>query len=150
MGFIKNGVNRTKHWYRKRSVLNNVRLLLFDENVANCELLRSVLLQESGAFIDVTQSVATALEMHRRTPYHVIIAVIQPGSWAGHELLKAIRETDVEYRAFTPVIAAIGFASPDDKQRVIAAGFNAYISIGASDVINAIIQVLHDSAKRAA
>ena len=48
------------------------------------------------------------------------------------------------------MIAAIGFASPDDKQRVIAAGFNACISIGALDVINAIIQVLHDSAKRAA
>jgi CheY-like chemotaxis protein len=152
MGFIKNGVNRTKHWYRKRSVLNKVRVLLFDDHSTNCELLRSALRQESGAFIYVTQSVATALEMHRRTPYHVVIAGITPGSWAPYELLKAIRETDVEYRGFTPVVAVIWFPSPEDGQRTLAAGFDAHISapFGASDVINAITQVLHDAANRAA
>jgi CheY-like chemotaxis protein len=152
MGFIKNGVNQTKHWYRKRSVLKKVRVLLFDNHAANCELLRSVLRQESGACIDVTQSVATAIEMHRRTPYHVVIAGIEQGSLEGYELLKAIRETDVEYRGFTPVVAVIWFASRVDEQRAIAAGFNAHISapFGPSDVINAITHVLHNAAKRAA
>jgi PleD family two-component response regulator len=152
MGFIKNGVIRTKHWYRKRSVLNKVRVLLFDDHATNCERLRSMLRQESGAFIDVTPSVATALEMHRRTPYHVVIAGIAPGSWAPYELFKAIRKTDVEYRGFTPVVAVIWFPSREEGQRAIAAGFNAHISapFGASDVINAIIQVLHDAANREA
>ena len=152
MGFISNGLNRTKHWYRKRSVLNKFRVLIFDNDAANCELLRSMLLQESGAFIDVAQTVAIALEMHRVTPYHVIIAGIQPGSSAGYDLLEAIRETDVEYRGFTPMVAVIGFASPEHEHSAIAAGFNAYISrpFGASDIVNVITKVLQDSAKRAA
>ena len=152
MGIIKNGVDRTKHWFRKRTVLNKVRALVFDEDAADCERLRSALLQESGAFVDVTQSVATALEMHRRTPYHVIVAGIQTGSWAGYELLKAIRDTDVEYRGFTPVVAVFELASPRDNQRVIDAGFDTYITrpFAASDLIDAIVQVLHNAAKRAA
>jgi hypothetical protein len=43
-------------------------------------------------------------------------------------------------------------ASPRDKQRAVDAGFDAYITrqFGASDVINTIVQVLNDAAKRAA
>ena len=152
MGFVENCVNRTRHWVRKRTVLNKIRVLVFDEDAADCELLRSALLQESGAFVDETQSVASALEMHRRTPYHVILAGIQTGSWAAYELLKAIQETVVEYRGFTPVVAVSELASPKDKQRTIDAGFDAYITrpFSASDVINTIVQVLNDAAKRAA
>ena len=152
MGFTKNGVNRTKRRYRKQGFLNKVRVLVFDDDAANCEILRAALLQQSGALISVTQSVETALQMHRRTPYHVVIAGLQPGSWTGYELLKAIRETDVEYRGFTPALAVSGFSSPEDEQRAIDAGFNAYISrpFGASDITDAIIQVLHDSDNLAA
>jgi PleD family two-component response regulator len=76
MGFIKKCVNRTRHWFRKRTFLNKIRVLVFDEDAADCELLRSALLQESSAFVDETQSVASALGLHRRTPYHVILARI--------------------------------------------------------------------------
>ena len=150
MGFIKNGVNRTKHWVRKHHLLNKVRILIFGHDGADCELLRSILLQESSASVDVSPTVVTAVTMHRRTPYHVIIAVIRPGMWAGFELIKAIRETDVEYRGFT-VMLAVGFTS-EDEQRSIAAGFDVYISspLDASEVINVIVQRLNDLAKRAA
>jgi len=152
MGFINNCVNRTRHWFRKRTVLNNIRVLVFDEDAADCELLRSALLQESAAIVDETQSVASALEMHRRNPYHVILAGIQTGGWAAYKLLKAIQENDAEYRGFTPVVALSELASPQEKQRAIDAGFDAYITrpFGPSDVINAIVQVLSDAAKRAA
>jgi PleD family two-component response regulator len=79
MGLVKDCVNLTRHWFRKRTVLNKIRVLVFDEDAAGSELLRSALLQESAAFVDETQSVASALEMHRRTPYHVILAGIQTG-----------------------------------------------------------------------
>jgi CheY-like chemotaxis protein len=152
MGLIKKCVNRTRHWFRKRTVLNKIRVLVFDEDAGDCEFLRSALLQESGAFVDETQSVESALEMHRRTPYHVILAAIPTGSWAAYELLKAIQETDKEYRGFTPVVAVSELASSKDKQRAVDAGFDAYITrpFGASDVINTIVQVLNDAAKRAA
>jgi CheY-like chemotaxis protein len=152
MKSIKDSVSRTKHWYHKRGVLKNVRVLVFDDDADNGELLRSMLLQESSASVTVTQSAGTALEMHRSAPYHAVIIGIQPGSWGAYDFLHAIRETDVEYRGFTPAIGVTGFPSPENEQRAITAGFNAYISIplAALDLINAVNQVLHDSAKRAA
>jgi CheY-like chemotaxis protein len=151
MRSIKGTVNRTKHWYRKRNVLKNIRVLVFDDDADNGELLRSMLLQESGASIDLTQSLSTALEMHRRTPYHAVIIAVRPGSWDAYEFLKAIRETDVEYKGFTPTIAVTGFPSPENEQRAITAGFNAYVSKPAAlDLINAVTQVLRDSVNRAA
>jgi CheY-like chemotaxis protein len=149
MKSIKDSVSRTKHWYHKRSVLKNVRVLVFDEDANNGKLLRSLLVQESGASVDLIHSL-TALKMHRRTPYHVVIVGVEPGSWAAYDFLKAIRETDVEYKGFTPAIA-VGFPSPENEQRALTAGFNAYISKPtALDLVNAVAQVLRDSAKRAA
>jgi CheY-like chemotaxis protein len=152
MRFIKNCVKRTREWFRKLTVLKKIRVLVFDEDAVDRELLQSVLLQESSAFVDETQFVASALEMHRRTPYHVILAGIQTGSWAAYELLKAIQETDREYRGFTPVVAVSELASTKDKQRALDAGFDDYITrpFAAADVINTIVQVLNDAAKRAA
>jgi CheY-like chemotaxis protein len=151
MKSIKDSVSRTKHWYHKRNVLKGVRVLIFDDEADNGERLRSLLHQESGASVDVTQSLGTAIEMHRRTPYHTVIIGVRPGSWDAYEFLKAIRETDVEYKGFTPAIAVTGFASPEDEQRAITAGFNAYVSKPAAlDLINAVSQVLRDSADRAA
>ena len=151
MKSIKDSVSRTKHWFHKRSVLKNVRVLVFDDDADNGEHLRSMLLQESGASVDLTQSLGTALEMHRRTPYHAVIIGVRAGSWVAYEFLKAVRETDVEYKGFTPTIAVTEFPSPENEQRAIGAGFNAYISKPAAlDLINAITQVLRDSANRAA
>ena len=111
---IRDSVSRTKHWFNKRGVLKRVRVLVFDDDADHGKLLRSMLLQESGASVDLTQSRDTALEMHRRTPYHAVIIGFRPGSWVVYEFLKALQETDVEYRGFTPTIAVTEFPSPEN------------------------------------
>src|SRR5579871_5762221 len=109
------------------NTLANTTVLLVDDNIDSCDLLRFAF-EQSGAAVVTAQTVKAAIEAFRHSPAHAVIADIRIGTSDGYELLKAIRETNAEYKGFTPVIAVTGFASPEDKDRAIAAGFSAYFA----------------------
>ena len=109
------------------STLTNTTVLLVDDNLDSCELMR-IVFEEAGASVMTAHTVEAALEAFRRCPAHAVIADIRIGTSDGYELLKAIRKTNAEYKGFTPVIAVTGFASPEDQERALGAGFNAYFS----------------------
>ena len=125
------------------NTLTNTTILLVDDNLDSCDLLRFVF-EEAGASVVTAQSVNAALEAFRRCPAHAVITDIRIGNSDGYELLKAIRDTNVEYKAFTPVIAVTGFASPEDKDRAMAAGFSGYFAkpFNPADVVDAVGQLL--------
>jgi CheY-like chemotaxis protein len=127
----------------KMSTLTNTTVLLVDDNLDSCELLR-IVFEQSGASVITAQTVDSALDAFRRCPAHAIIADIRIGTSDGYELLKAIRKTNAEYKGFTPVIAVTGFASPEDKERALSAGFDAYFSkpFDPELLVDAIQQVL--------
>jgi CheY-like chemotaxis protein len=108
-------------------VLQNFTIMVVDDNEDTRDLLRLVLEQE-GASVVVKESVADAIESFSRTPPHAVVTDIRLGTSDGYALLKAIRERNVEYRGFTPAVAVTGFASPEDEERAMAAGFNAYLA----------------------
>jgi CheY-like chemotaxis protein len=109
------------------NALTNTTILLVDDNIDSCDLLRFAF-EGFGASVVAAQSVNAALEAFRRCPPHAVIADIRIGTSDGYELLKAIRDTNAEYKGFTPVIAVTGFASPEDRDRAMAAGFSGYFS----------------------
>ena len=125
------------------NTLANTTVLLVDDNLDSCDLLRFVF-EESGALVVTAQSVNAAIEAFRRSPAHAVVADIRIGAADGYDLLKAIRETNVEYKGFTPVIAMTGFASPEDKDRAMAAGFNGYFAkpFNPADVVGAVEKLL--------
>ena len=125
------------------NTLANTTVLLVDDNLDSCDLLRFVF-EESGASVVTAQSVNAAIEAFRRSPAHAVVADIRIGAADGYDLLKAIRETNVEYKGFTPVIAMTGFASPEDKDRAMAAGFNGYFAkpFNPADVVGAVEKLL--------
>jgi DNA-binding response OmpR family regulator len=90
------------------------------------DLLRRVL-EEAGADVVTADSVESAFETYRQSPPHAVVTDIRLGTSDGYALIQAIRETDVEYRGSTVVLALTGSASPEEKKRALAAGFNAYI-----------------------
>jgi CheY-like chemotaxis protein len=121
------------------NTLINTTVLLVDDNVDSCDLLRYAF-EECGAFVVTAQTVNAALDAFRRNPAHAVVADIRIGTSDGYELLKAIRTTNVEYKGFTPVVAMTGFASPEDKDRALAAGFSGYFTkpFNPSDVVEAV------------
>jgi CheY-like chemotaxis protein len=133
------------------STLNNMTVLLVDDNVDSCDLLRFVF-EDAGASVVTAQSVDSALDAFRRCPAHAVVADIRIGIADGYDLLKAIRDTNAEYKGFTPVIAVTGFASQEDKDRAIAAGFSGYFAkpFNPTEVVEAVGELLSHPQNRAA
>jgi CheY-like chemotaxis protein len=123
--------------------LKNARILVVEDEADARELLHSML-EKCGATVVTAESVDAAVEIYRQCPPHAIISDIRLGNSDGYDLIKAIRETNKEYRGFTPAVAVTGFASPNDEKRAIAAGFNAYFSkpFDAAQVIGTIAKLL--------
>lgn len=61
-----------------------------------------------------------------RKSAYPLLADIQMAGMSGIELLAKVRERE-DWRAI-PVIAITAFAMPGDRERILAAGFNGYIS----------------------
>lgn len=133
------------------ALLKNTAVLVVDDDADTGDLLGSVL-EQAGACVVVAQSVPTALEAFRRSPPHAVVADIRLGNSDGYALIKAIREYNLEYKGFTPVIAITGFASSEDEKRAMAAGFSAYLTkpFDPSEVVGAIARVLPGSGNVAA
>lgn len=109
------------------SELNNTTILLVDDDVDTCNMLRMVL-EGSGASVVTAHSVEDAVEAFRRCPPHATITDIRIGNSDGYRLIQAIRELNEQYKGFTPVMAITGFASPDEEKRALSCGFNAYLT----------------------
>jgi CheY-like chemotaxis protein len=124
-------------------VLENTLVMVVDDNMDICDLLR-IALEQSGASVVVAHSVGSALQSFRKCPPHAVIADIRLGTTDGYELIKVIRRYNVEYRGFTPAIAITGFASSEDEDRALAAGFSAYLPkpFEPADVISTVATVL--------
>ena len=124
-------------------LLKNTTIMVIDDDSDTCELLRTTL-EQAGASVLVAHNVDGAIETFRRCPPHAVVADIRLGNSDGYALIKAIREHNIEYRGFTPAVAVTGFASPEDKERAIAAGFNAYLAkpFEPAAVISAIAKIL--------
>src|SRR5436309_583149 len=124
-------------------LLKNTTIMVIDDDSDTCELLRTAL-EQAGASVLVAHNVDGAIETFRRCPPHAVVADIRLGNSDGYALIKAIREHNIEHRGFTPAVAVTGFASPEDKERAIAAGFNAYLAkpFEPAAVISAIAKIL--------
>jgi CheY-like chemotaxis protein len=108
-------------------VLKNKKILIVDDDADTRELIRLVL-EDAGANVVTAESVDAALKNYRKSPPHGVVTDIRLGSSDGYQLITAIRKNDVEYRGFTAVVAVTGFASPEDRQRALEAGFDAYVT----------------------
>ena len=106
--------------------LKDKTVLVVADDANMRDLLRRVL-EEAGADVVTADSVESAFETYRQSPPHAVVTDIRLGTSDGYALIKAIRETDAEYRGSTVVLALTGSASPEEKKRALAAGFNAYI-----------------------
>jgi CheY-like chemotaxis protein len=131
--------------------LRNTSVLIVDDNPDTCDLLRTML-ELSGASVFVARSIDDAVHTFRHRPAHVVITDIRLGDSDGYAFLEAIRKCNTEYKGFTPVIALTGYASPEDEERAIAAGFYAYIRkpFVAHEIVNAVAGALWGAVDRAA
>jgi signal transduction histidine kinase/ActR/RegA family two-component response regulator len=105
--------------------LDGVRVLVVDDHADGRELV-SMVLQRCGAHTRAAASAAEALEQIARGPVDVLVTDLGMPGADGYDLLRRVRA--LPGGAAVRAVALTAFAAADDRDRVLAAGFQMHIA----------------------
>jgi signal transduction histidine kinase/CheY-like chemotaxis protein len=105
--------------------LDGVRVLVVDDHGDGRELV-SMVLRRCGAHTRTAASAAEALEHLARAPVDVLVTDLGMPGADGFDLLRRVRA--LEGGAAVRAIALTAFAAADDRDRVLAAGFQLHVA----------------------
>jgi len=101
-------------------------ILVVDDDPDVCELLTRIL-SARGAMVTVASSVQEALaKISMRAPDVLVSDVGMPDE-DGYSLMKKVRQLAPAAGGFVPAVALTAFARAEDRDRAIAAGFDAHL-----------------------
>ena len=106
--------------------LRGVRVLFVDDQ-EDARQLAKVILSRAGAEASTASSVSEAIDAVERTGPDVVVTDIAMPLADGYTLLRELRTADVRAGRRTPAIAATAYGTPEDRDRALAAGFDAFI-----------------------
>jgi CheY-like chemotaxis protein len=101
------------------------RALVVDDAPDVTEMI-ALLLQYAGYEVTTVYSGHQALDAARGDSFDVVVSDIGMPGMNGYELAERLRLFE-QYHA-TPMIAVTGFSMYDDRDRALAAGFNAFLT----------------------
>ncbi|TNC78679.1 response regulator [Janthinobacterium lividum] len=107
--------------------LRGVTVLLVDDE-ADARELTARILRDSHAEVHGAGSVAQALQLLDQVHPHVLVSDIGMPDADGFDLLAQIRAHASPDAANLPALALTAFAQPQDRQRALASGFQAWVS----------------------
>jgi signal transduction histidine kinase/ActR/RegA family two-component response regulator len=124
------------------TALTGVRVLLVDDDVDAGGAVAQLLML-GGASVTLVHNVADAVRTLHQETFDIAISDIAMPEQDGFDLLRAVRR----HRPALPVIALTAYASDRDRQRVLAAGFDAFLSkpVAAPELTEGIRAVLDAS-----
>jgi PAS domain S-box-containing protein len=111
---------------KRRAELAGVRVLFVDDQAEARELAR-VIFENAGAEATIASSAMEALTTMARVPIDIVVADIGMPEMDGYALIAEIRRRDALAGRHTPAIAATAYRGQEDRARVLAAGFDAYL-----------------------
>jgi PAS domain S-box-containing protein len=107
--------------------LRGATVLLVEDHADTRDALEH-LLRLHGARVLCASSAAEALDLVRNERPSLVVSDLGLPHESGLALIERLRVLDAECGARTPAIAASGFASAEDRQAALAAGFDAYLA----------------------
>jgi CheY-like chemotaxis protein/two-component sensor histidine kinase len=111
----------------KETSLENVNLLVVDDDTDALEMLRT-LLSAHGAQVQVALSAAEALKILEKNVPDVLVSDIGMPEMNGTEFIAQLRQSENKRLREIPAIALTAFASTEDRDRILVAGFDQYQS----------------------
>jgi CheY-like chemotaxis protein len=106
--------------------LTGVRALVVDDDSETRELL-TMMLKQYGARVTTAGSAREALEILQRDRPDVLLSDIRMPDEDGYGLIASIRALDAERGGQTPAVAVTAYGSAEDRERLLAAGFQRHI-----------------------
>lgn len=105
--------------------MGGARILVVEDNPLNRRLVQAILVHRGHEVLEAT-TVDEGLAAARARPPDVAVIDIQLPGGGGERLLREIRATPALARL--PCVAVTAFAMHGDRERLLAAGFDAYVS----------------------
>lgn len=129
-GFTENHISKK---------LNSIKILLVDDELDTLELLE-LSLKVEGANVRAASSAATALKILQNFQPDVLISDIAMPDEDGYSLVKKVKQIADEKGINIPAIAMTAYVRVEDRNRVLASGFQMYVPKPAEpdELINAI------------
>ncbi|MGH7133537.1 MAG: chemotaxis protein CheB [Phycisphaerales bacterium] len=123
--------------------LGGMMVVIVDDDPDAREPLRRIL-EEAGAEVVAVASAEEAVEVVRQQKPDVLVSDIAMPHRDGYDLLKSIRALPPGRGGRTPAIALTAFAAPEDRRRVLEAGFASHLvkPVEPHDLISAISSVI--------
>lgn len=127
------------------------RILVIEDNPENLELM-SYLLKAFGHTVTTATDGEEGLEAARREPPDLIISDLLMPKMDGYQVIRAVRRDPC--LAQLPIVAVTAYAMRGDRDKVLAAGFDGYISKPivpeefASQIERYLVPVRHSAVKR--
>jgi signal transduction histidine kinase/CheY-like chemotaxis protein len=109
-----------------KGLLKGVRVLVVDDHTDARELLAMVL-SSAGASVSAAASAPDALEKFRREPPDVLVSDIGMPGEDGFSLVASVKALGPEGGGGIPAIALTAYATEEDRQRALAAGFAEHL-----------------------
>ncbi|MFA6071524.1 MAG: ATP-binding protein [Janthinobacterium sp.] len=122
--------------------LRGVTVLLVDDEADARELTERIL-RDHHAEVHSAGSVAQALQLLEQVHPHVLVSDIGMPDADGFDLLAHIRAHASPDAAHLPALALTAFAQPQDRQRALANGFQAWVSkpLDPAELVTAVAQL---------
>ncbi len=105
--------------------LHGVRVLVVEDHADSRDLVR-IALEEASAEVVTAGSAAEALERLDAGPIDVIVTDLGMPDVDGYDLVREMRRRE-RPEARRPAVALTAFASAQDRERVLASGFQAHV-----------------------
>jgi CheY-like chemotaxis protein len=107
--------------------LQGIRVLMVDDQLDTLEAT-SRILAEFGAVMTTASSAPAAIDHLRRERQHILLSDIGMPEVDGYYLIRVVRETLGLGTRDLPAIALTAFSRPEDKDRALAAGYQAHFA----------------------
>jgi CheY-like chemotaxis protein len=107
--------------------LDGVRVLLVEDHAVVREVIGRLLV-EFGAAVTAAAGVAEALEAFERERPDVVLSDIEMPDEDGYALIRKLRALPRDRGGQTPAAGLTGLSAPEDRARVLQAGFQYYVA----------------------
>jgi putative addiction module CopG family antidote len=107
--------------------LNGLRVLVVDDEADGRDLV-TFILQQHGAIVTATASVAEALSVLLQQMPHLLISDLGMPQEDGYSLIRKVRTLPAESGGRIPALALTAYAKEEDRRRALLAGFQMHLS----------------------
>jgi CheY-like chemotaxis protein len=104
-----------------------LRILVIDDDVDTCEMIRQVL-QQCGGVVETAYSANIGFDVLQNWQPAIVISDIGMPEVDGYEFIRRMREYERPLGKKTPAVALTAFARIEDRVRSLAAGYQMHVA----------------------